>query len=349
MKAVRYAAFRAPLEIVTVPDPAPPAGGVVVKVAASGMCLSDWHGWMGHDADIHPPHVPGHELAGTVAAVGSGVRSWKVGDRVTTPFCLGCGACDQCRAGQHQVCDRYYQPGFTGWGSFAEYVALPYADENLVALPDAVGFAAAALLGCRFATAYRAVVAQGRLQQGEWIAVHACGGVGLSAVMIAAALGARVVAVDVQDEKLAFARQLGAEVTINAAGGGLADVPAAVRQATGGDGAHVSVDALGSAATCVNSLGSLRKQGRHVQVGLMTAEHARPEIPMGAVIARELEIRGSHGMAARDYPAMLDLIARGRVHPERLVKRTITLGEAASALPRMGAFEEVGVTVIDRF
>jgi len=347
LKAVRYASFRAPLELVTLPDPEPPAGGVVIKVEASGMCLSDWHGWMGHDGDIHPPHVPGHELSGTVAAVGKGVRSWKVGARVTTPFCLGCGACDQCRAGQHQVCDRYYQPGFTGWGSFAEYVALPYADENLVALPDAVGFAAAALLGCRFATAYRAVVVQGRLRADEWIAVHACGGVGLSAVMIAKALGARVVAVDLQDEKLAFAAQLGAEVTINAAG--LADVPEAVRQATGGDGAHVSVDALGSVATCVNSLGSLRKQGRHVQVGLMTGDDSRPPIPMGAVIARELEIRGSHGMAARDYRPMLDLIVRGGLQPERLVQRTIGLGEAPAALPRMGAFEDVGVTVIDRF
>lgn len=348
MKAVRYEAFRAPLESVTVADPEPPARGVVVKVAASGMCLSDWHGWMGHDADIHPPHVPGHELAGTIAAVGSGVRSWKVGDRVTTPFCLGCGGCDQCRVGQHHVCDRYYQPGFTGWGSFAEFVALPYADENLVALPDAVGFAAAALLGCRFATAYRAVVMQGRLRAGEWIAVHACGGVGLSAVMIAAALGARVVAVDVREEKLAFARQLGAEVTINAVEGGL-DVAAAVRHATGGDGVHVSVDALGSVATCVNSLGSLRKQGRHVQVGLMTGEDRDPPIPMGAVIARELEIRGSHGMAARDYRPMLDLIARGSLQPERLVRRTIALPEAASALPRMGAFEDIGVTVIDQF
>ncbi|HKC41760.1 MAG TPA: zinc-dependent alcohol dehydrogenase family protein [Gemmatimonadales bacterium] len=328
------------------PDPEPPAGGVVVKVAASGMCLSDWHGWMGHDADIHLPHVPGHELAGTVAAVGPGARKWKVGDRVTTPFCLGCGRCEQCRAGQQQVCDHYYQPGFTGWGSFAEYVALPYADENLVALPPAVSFNAAALLGCRFATAYRAVVAQGRLQAGEWIAVHACGGVGLSVVMIASALGGRVVAVDLADDKLAFARQLGAEFTLN--GTGLDDVPGAVRDATGG-GVHVSIDALGSLATCLNSLGSLRKHGRHVQVGLMTAQQSHPPIPMGAIIARELEIRGSHGMGARDYPAMLDLITRGRLSPERLVTRTIALSEVPAALPRMNAFEGVGITVINRF
>ena len=346
MKAVRYAAFRAPLELVTVPDPAPPAGGVVIKVEASGMCLSDWHGWMGHDADIHLPHVPGHELAGTVAAVGSGVRTRNVGDRVTTPFCLGCGRCEPCRAGHHQVCDQYYQPGFTGWGSFAEYVALPYADENLVAVPEAVPFNAAALLGCRFATAYRAVVTQGRLQAGEWIAVHACGGVGLSAVMIASALGGRVVAVDLADDKLAFARQLGAEITLNARA--TDDVAAAVRDATG-DGVYVSLDALGSLATCLNSIGSLRKHGRHVQVGLMTAEHSHPKIPMGAVIARELEIRGSHGMAARDYPAMLDLITRGRLSPERLVTRTIALSEVPAALPRMDAFEGVGITVVNRF
>lgn len=346
MKAVRYASFRAPLELVTVPDPEPPAGGVVVKVAASGMCRSDWHGWMGHDADIQPPHVPGHELAGSIAAVGSGVRKWKVRDRVTTPFCLGCGQCEQCRAGQYQICDHYYQPGFTGWGSFAEYVALPYADENLVALPAELTFDAAALLGCRFATAYRAVVVQGRLRAGEWLAVHACGGVGLSAVMIASALGARVVAVDVADDKLAFARQVGAEITLNARA--TDDVAGAVRSATA-DGVHVSIDALGSLATCLNSVGSLRKHGRHVQVGLMTAEHSHPRIPMGAVIARELEIRGSHGMAARDYPGMMDLIKRGSLSPERLVARTIALSEVPAALPRMDAFEGVGVTVVNRF
>ena len=347
MKAVRYEAFGAPPELVSVADPDPPTGGVVVRVEASGMCLSDWHGWMGHDADIHLPHVPGHELAGTVAAVGFGVRRWKVGDRVTTPFCLGCGRCEQCRAGQHQVCDHYYQPGFTGWGSFAEYVGLPYADENLVVLPGAISSNTAALLGCRFATAYRAVVAQGRLQAGEWIAVHACGGVGLSAVMIAHALGGRVVAVDLTDEKLALARRLGAEVALNAAE--MDDVAGAVRSATGGDGVHVSIDALGSLTTCLNSLGSLRKHGRHVQVGLMTGEHSHPQIPMGAVIARELEMRGSHGMGARDYPAMLDLITRGRLSPERLITRTIALSEVPAALPRMKAFEGAGVTVVDRF
>lgn len=347
MRAVRYTSFGAPLEVVTLPDPNPPPDGVVVKVEATGMCLSDWHGWMGHDPDIRLPHVPGHELAGTVTAIGSAVRNWKVGDRVTTPFCLGCGDCLQCRAGDAQICDRYYQPGFTGWGSFAEYVALPYADQNLVELPASVTFTAAALLGCRFATAYRAVVMQGRLQPAEWIAVHACGGVGLSAVMIACALGARVVAVDLSDEKLAFAQTLGAEVVVNARKRD--DVAAAVRDATGGEGAHVSIDALGSVATCVASIASLRKRGRHVQVGLMTGEHSRPSIPMATVIGHELEIRGSHGMAAKDYRTLLDLITGNRLAPERLIGRTIALSDAPNALPRMDAFEGVGVTVINRF
>ncbi|HEV8265865.1 MAG TPA: zinc-dependent alcohol dehydrogenase family protein [Gemmatimonadales bacterium] len=344
---MRYASFGAPLELVALPDPNPPPDGVVVKVEATGMCRSDWHGWMGHDADIRPPHVPGHELAGTVAAVGPAVRKWKIGDRVTTPFCLGCGRCAQCEAGQSQICDRYYQPGFTGWGSFAEYVALPYADENLVALPPSLSFVAAALLGCRFATAYRAVVTHGRLEPGEWIAVHACGGVGLSALMIARALGGRVVAVDVTDDKLALATRLGAEIVVNAAR--TDDVARAVRHATGGDGVHVSIDALGSVATCLNSLGSLRKRGRHVQVGLMTGEHSSPPIAMGPVIARELEIRGSHGMPARDYPELLALITSGRLSPEALVGRTIPLSDVPAELPRMGVFEGVGVTVINRF
>lgn len=301
---------------------------------------------MGHDPDIRPPHVPGHEFAGTVVAAGLAVRKWKDGDRVTAPFCLGCGSCPRCRAGQQQICDRYYQPGFTGPGSFAEYVALPYADENLAALPPQVPAATAALLGCRFGTAYRAVIMQGRLQPGEWLAVHGCGGVGLSAIMIARAHGARVVAVDVVAEKLAFAREIGAEVSIDARA--TADVPAAIRDAVG-EGVNVSMDALGSVATCSNSIRSLRKQGRHVQVGLMAGDESHPAIPMAPVIANELEILGSHGVQAHRYPLLLDLIVAGKLDPARLLRKRITLAEAAAELPRMGSSAGLGVTVIDRF
>ncbi|MCA9213614.1 MAG: alcohol dehydrogenase catalytic domain-containing protein, partial [Planctomycetales bacterium] len=118
MKAVLFKEFGGEIECVNIPDPTLPTGGVILKVEASGLCRSDWHGWMGHDSDVHLPHVPGHELAGTVADVDSTVTKWKPGDRVTVPFSMGCGVCDLCNVGDLQICDDYYQPGFTGWGSF---------------------------------------------------------------------------------------------------------------------------------------------------------------------------------------------------------------------------------------
>lgn len=332
-------------ELQTVSDPVPEADGVVLRVEASGVCRSDWHGWMGHDPDIALPHVPGHEIAGTVVAVGAGITRWREGDRVTLPFVSGCGRCPECQAGQQQVCRAQFQPGFTAWGSFAEYVALRYAEQNLVRLPETLDFVTAASLGCRFATSFRAVVQQGRARGGEWVAVHGCGGVGLSAVMIAHALGARVIAVDIGADKLERAAELGAEFVVNSRE---VDVVAAIREVTGG-GAHLSLDALGHAQTCADSILCLRTQGRHVQVGLLVAEHGRPPLPMDAVIARELVIYGSHGMAAHAYPDMLGMIESGQLRPERLIGRRLTLGESVDALTGMDTFSGTGVQVIDRF
>lgn len=345
MRAMYYEAFGAAPEIRTLPDPTPSNAGVVISVKATGLCRSDWHGWMGHDPDIKLPHVPGHELAGTISAVGRDVRRFKVGDRVTVPFVSGCGHCMECRSGNQQVCEEQFQPGFTHWGSFAEYVAIDYADQNLVHLPEEISYETAASLGCRFATSFRAVVDQGRLQGGEWLAVHGCGGVGLSAIMIGAALGANVVAIDIADDKLALAKALGASVTIDSRS--VADVSEAVREVTGG-GAHVSVDALGHPQTCCNSILNLRRRGRHVQVGLMLADHATPAIPMARVIAHELEIYGSHGMQSWRYDAMLRMILSGKLSPDRLIGRRITLSEAAPALATMDSFRENGISIIDR-
>ncbi|MEL7012389.1 MAG: alcohol dehydrogenase catalytic domain-containing protein, partial [Pseudomonadota bacterium] len=253
MRAMIFDTFGQMPRIRDVADPSPTRTGVVLEVGATGVCRSDWHGWMGHDPGITLPHVPGHELAGTIVAKGGDVARWQIGDRVTVPFAVGCGTCPQCAAGHHQVCDAPFQPGFTHWGSFAEYVAIDHADTNLVALPETMSFATAASLGCRFATAFRAVVDQGRIRGGEWVAVHGCGGVGLSSIMIASALGARVVCVDLTEDKLALARSCGAEVTILASETN--NVPQAVRDATGG-GAHVSIDALGAPVTCLNSISS---------------------------------------------------------------------------------------------
>ncbi len=347
MKAALFDAFGAPLRIETVPDPEPPPDGVVIQLRANGICRSDWHGWQGHDADIKTlPHIPGHELAGEVVAVGVEVKRWTIGDRVTVPFCLGCGRCPQCVSGNHQVCDDYYQPGFTGWGTFAEYVALPYADVNLVRIPEALDDVAVASLGCRFTTAFRAVVSQAGLRGGEWIVIYGCGGVGLSAVMVAAALGAAVIAVDINDATLDLARKIGAAHTINAQN--VSDVVAAVRELTQG-GAHVAVDALGSAATARNGILSLRKRGRHVQIGLLVGDDTDPALPMGPVIANELVILGSHGMQAHAYDALLRMIEAGQLNPAQLVTERVTLEEAPAVLQRMTDFGVTGVTVIDRF
>ncbi|WP_417823225.1 zinc-dependent alcohol dehydrogenase family protein [Thalassospira lucentensis] len=346
MRAAYFTEYQGPINIQTVDDPTPSNDGVVIKVGATGLCRSDWHGWMGHDSDVQLPHVPGHEFAGTIVGVGKDIKRWKEGDRVTVPFVSGCGHCPECHSGNHQVCDNQFQPGFTHWGSFAQYVAIDYADTNLIALPDDMEFATAASLGCRFATSFRGVIDQGKVSAGQMVAVHGAGGVGLSAIMIAAAAGAYVIAVDIDDSKLEFAKELGANATLNART--IDDIPTAIKDITRG-GVHVSVDALGSEQTCFNSVASLRKRGKHIQIGLMTGDHAHAKVPMDRVVAHELEILGSHGMQAFRYDAMLDMIMTGKLTPQKLIGDRVTLAEGATALMNMDNFVGTGVTVIDRF
>ncbi len=345
MKAAVYEESKGPICIRNVDDPSPASTGVVLKVKACGICRSDWHGWMGNDPDIKLPHVPGHELSGEIIAVGKEVRLWTGGERVTLPFVCGCGSCLQCRSGNHQVCDRQFQPGFTAWGGFAEYVAIEFADTNLVGLPDEIDFVTAASLGCRFATSYRAVVDQGKVAAENWVAVHGCGGVGLSAIMIAAALGARVIAVDISNEKLDFARSIGAQFVINSADG---DPVEAILDITGG-GAHISIDALGHPEILVNSISSLRKRGKHIQVGIMESGMHQAPIPIDKIIARELEVIGSHGMQAHRYPEMLEMIRQGSLEPQKLIGKRISLEDASQELMEMDSFKGIGVSVINAF
>jgi alcohol dehydrogenase len=333
VRAVVVDAFGVPATVREVQEPRPAPDGVVVRVDATGLCRSDWHGWIGHDPDIVLPHVPGHELAGTIEAVGGDVTRWRAGQRVTVPFVSACGRCAVCAAGDGQVCPNQTQPGFSNWGSFAERVALDRADVNLVALPDALDATTAAALGCRVATAYRAVVARGRVQPGEWLSVHGCGGLGLAAVMVGTGIGARVVAIDVAPGALHLASAAGAEVVIDART--TLDVPGAVAAATGG-GAHVSIDAFGSEATCADSILSLRRRGRQVQVGLLPAVAGHPALPMERVIAYELDVLGSHGLAAADYAGLIAMVVAGALPIAGLVQRTIALDAVPAALAAMG-------------
>ncbi|MEV6489681.1 alcohol dehydrogenase catalytic domain-containing protein [Actinoplanes sp. NPDC051633] len=321
MRAVVYTAPGASPELRDVPPPSCPPGGAIVDVRATGVCRSDWHAWRGHDP-VPLPHIPGHEFAGVVSAVGPSVRGFAVGDRVTSPFVNGCGRCPWCLSGDAQVCPSQTQPGFTHAGSFAEQVVVHAADTNLVRLPSTLDFVPAAALGCRFATAFRALTAHARLSAGERVAIFGCGGVGLSAVMIAAERGAEVIAVDPSRAARTLALAVGATVAVESGASAASDV-------------HVAVDAVGSAASADASVRSLRRRGRHVQIGLMLGANARAPLPWDLVVAHELRIFGSHGMPARDYPPMLEMVADGRLDPAALVGAVIGLPGAGRALMAM--------------
>jgi len=347
MKAAVLERFRGPLALRDAPDPDCPDDGAVIAVRACGVCRSDHHAWVGADPDVALPHVMGHEFAGEVVAVGPQTQRFRLGDRVTAPFILGCGACADCRAGQPTICATQDVIGFTFWGSFAEAVAIPAADFNLVALPDSLDMAAAAGMGCRVTTAWRALVDRADLRPGEWVTIHGCGGVGLAATQIACALGARVIAVDISAGALDQAAALGAEHRLNAAEEG--DVAEAVRALTGG-GAHVSLDALGITTTFEASLRGLRKLGRHVQVGMPVGDHATVPLPLlELVYARQLSLFGMRGLGAAAFDPLMRLIEGGHLDPARLVTQRIALSEVEGALRAMDGGQPPGVTVVDRF
>ena len=346
MRALVYDAVGTAPRVTALPDPVAPPGGAVVRVAAAGLCRSDWHAWAGHDADVATfPHVPGHEFAGVVESVGEGVDPSWVDRPVTAPFVHACGRCPTCAAGDGQVCPHQRQPGFTDPGAFAERVVVLAADTNLVALPGEVDPATAAGLGCRVATAHRAVTARARVVPGQRVVVLGCGGVGLAAVQLAVARGAEVCAVDVDAGSRERASAVGADLTLDGAAGDDVVVDA-VRDWSDG-GAHVAIEAVGSPDACRVGVLALRRRGRHVQVGLLPPAAGAVAVPMDRVVAWELDVLGSHGMAAADYPAMLDLVARGRLRPDRLVRRTVGLAEAADLVASFDRATAAGITLVD--
>lgn len=353
MKAAVYRSFGGPIRIEDVPIPTTSSDGILVQVRATGVCRSDWHGWKGHDGDVRQhglPFVPGHELSGVVVNVGAAVSDIQLNDRVVVPFILSCGSCRYCKSQRSTVCLQQEQPGFTFWGSFAEYVHIPRADLNAKRIPARVSFVQAAALGCRFTTAYRAVLQQGRLQSSETIAVFGAGGVGLSCIMIAAAHGAdSIIAIDVSERALNKARDLGATHTI-LAGKDQEDVRRQVKAlCEDGQGANVCIDAAGFPATCENAVYCTRRAGRMVQVGLPIGHVTPPQVPMGLVAGWELEIFGSHGFAASDLPGLLDMVATGALDPGVLVEREVTLAQGARAIQDMDNGSPLGITMVTTF
>jgi propanol-preferring alcohol dehydrogenase len=350
MKAARMTAFHEPLEIVDIPEPTPGPKDVVVRIEAEGICRSDWHAWNGdwEWVGLSPalPLVPGHELGGVIESVGAEVHEYRVGDRVTVPVHEGCRHCPYCKSARTNLCDNLQFIGFTHDGGYAEYAKILNADFNCIRLPDGVDARTAAAIGCRFMTAYHAVMHRGGIVPGQWMAVHGTGGVGLSAVQIGAAIGAQVIAIDIDDRKLDKAREEGAVATVNGTAG---DVAEAIREFSGG-GVHVSLAALGRREMVLNSVNSLRKGGRHVQVGLTSQEEQGVVgLPIDMMIEAEIEFVGSVGNPHVHYPELLALVERGRFHPASLITREIALADVNEVIEAMTSFQTIGFNLITEF
>lgn len=350
MRAAVFTDYGEPLEIRSVDPPKCDSAGVVVDTEACGICRSDWHGWMGDFAyEFTDGHIMGHEPAGTVVAVGDDVENVREGDHIAIPFNLGDGTCHLCRNGYSNICENRLALGFTteAQGAWAERVHVPFADHNAVQLPDGVSSVDMAGLGCRFMTAFHGLAHKADIGPGDWVAVHGCGGVGLSGVHIANALGGNVIAVDLFAEKLDLARDLGAVETVNA--DDVDDVPGEIHAITDG-GADVSVDALGIAETCRNAVHSLAKLGQHVQIGLTTSEEGGEiPLPTDLMVRKEIEFLGSLGMQPPRYDEIFRMIASGKLDPSGVISETVSLEDTSEQLSAMTDYQTVGIPVIDDF
>ena len=314
-----------PMLIEDVPMPEPKAGEVLVKVAACGVCHTDLH-YLDHGTPTFkkPPIILGHEVSGTIAARGAGVTAFADGDRVLLPAVLSCGSCEFCRTGRENICEHSQMLGNHIDGGYAEYIAVPSRD--VFTLPDDVPLLEGAVIADAVTTPYHAVVRRGKVTPGDWVVVVGCGGVGLTLVQIAAAVGARVIAIDVKALKLEAAKRFGAAATINPLD--VKRVDKEVRAITGG-GADVAFEAVGKAATQQLALDALKTGGRAVLVGY--SPEALP-LNAGRVMFRELDVVGSLGCRPVDYPRAIDLVRQGKVRLQELVTHKFALDDIHQAL-----------------
>ena len=358
MRAAVLREYGEPLAIERIDSPNPDPHGVVVDVEACGICRSDWHAWKGHGewADDRVPkgQILGHEPAGTVIEAGDRVETVTVGDRIAVPFSVGDGTCPYCRNGRGNICADGFAIGFQpeAQGAFAEQVHLPYADYNAIAIPEGFDPVSIAALGCRYMTAFHALEHRANVDAGDWIAVHGCGGVGLSAIQLASALGGRPIGIDIRTSALERATALGAVETIDATEEPVVDAIEAItadRPDVRG-GADVSIDALGRAETCLNSIRSLRPGGTHVQLGLTTdEERGRIELPTDWMTRWEIDFLGSRGMPPTRYDELFGLIDASDVDPGDLIADTVALDAVSDRLAAMDDYGVEGIEVVTSF
>jgi len=318
--------------------------GVIIELKANGVCRSDWHTWVG-DIPIKNPII-GHEATGVIAEVGRNVKNYKKGDRIIVPFSGSDGTCSCCQQGHTNLCDHMLAPGGSYNGAYAQYMHVPLADRNLIHLPEEISFTDGAALGCRTMTAYHGLIDRVKVRPGEYVVVYGCGGVGLSAINIAAAVGATVIGVDINPKNLELAKAMGAAYTINSTKTNPQEEVMAITKV----GAHVGVDALGIPQTCVGSITSLRKLGRHLQVGVTTkAEQGVIPVPVDLIVFKELELYGTLGMPVTGYDALLSLVAQGKLTPGKMVTGEISLSEVPSIFEQMSNFTATGTYVVTDF
>jgi len=306
MKAAVVREFGEPLSIEEVPVPVPGVGQVLVSIVASGVCHTDLHAASG-DWPVKPtlPFIPGHEGAGYAAAVGPGVTAVKEGDRVGVPWLhSACGTCDHCLTGWETLCPSQQNTGYSVNGGFAEYVLAPAAYVGRI--PDKIGFAEAAPILCAGVTTYKGLK-ETEVRPGQWVVVSGIGGLGHIAVQYARAMGMHVVAVDVGNDKLALARSLGAEVTVDARS---ADPGAEVQRIAGG--AHGAIVTAVSPAAFRQAIGMLRSGGTCVLVGLPPGEFPTPIFD---VVLKRLTLRGSIVGTRMDLKEALEIAADGAIQP----------------------------------
>ena len=338
MKAAVFYGANQPLTVEELPTPEPKAGEILVKVAGCGVCHTDLH-FIDHGVPTFkkPPLVLGHEASGTVAAVGAGpatgVASHKEGDRVLLPAVYGCGRCRMCRMGRENVCENMVFFGSSVDGAYAEYIVAPAS--VAIGLPDEIPLIEGAIIADATTTPFHAVVNRGQVKPGDAVVVFGCGGIGLNCVQIAAAVGGQVIAVDIADHKLAWARKLGAKAAVDP--NSVERLDKELRKLTGG-GADVAFECIGNPATQEQAFNSVRTGGRFVVVG---SSDKPMSLNTGKVMFREIEIIGSLGCRVVDYPRVIELARRGRIKVAELVTAKFPLGEINAAFDTLRRGEGV--------